>query len=811
VAVRDAEWAQLSVGPGECPGASRCPHGPTCFAEGARATAADADVVVVNTHLYGLHLATGGALLPDHDVVVFDEAHALADVAADTLGLAMGPGRVVNLARAVRGLFRDHPAATQLDGAAARLDAVLGGMVGERVDLGTGELAAVLLGCARRPLPPSAPAGSSRRPATARPGGSGSCSWPPASWATCACSASPAPARSPGSSGPAPRLCCGWRRSTWGTSSRRGCSPTSPPSSRAPPSPWVAASSRPPPASASTAPAPPAPDADGSDPGPAWRGIDVGSPFDYGRNALLYCAAHLPDPRAPGYEAAMLAELTGLVTAAGGRTLALFTSKRAMTAAALHLAASLDVPVLVQDELPRPVLQRRFLDEEPSVLVATMGFWQGFDAPGPTCSLVTIDRLPFARPDDPLADARREAATRARRNAFAAVDLPDAATLLAQGAGRLIRTATDEGVVAVLDRRLASASYRWMLVRSLPPMRRTKDPEEARRVLSAIAAARAGTADRGCRTPGRRDHASGGDRHEQPALVAPAVAQHLGRPGVDAPGGPEGGVGVEHVVGAAPTGGGRRGARRRREGGPKQPQSLRPTGRVPLAGGERGAGEGGEGELGVDLGHRVARRHRSSTSAILATRFQAWTERPRPDAARERTTASAWSPAPSTARTGAGNTDDRRGPRRRRASTSHARGPVAGARSGCRSPPAWRRAPARRRTWGRPPAPSAAPRSSATAHPARQPSTPTSSPATVPSSSLPPVGPGRGAASEELGGERRDLGALAVRQPHVPEQVLAREGVDEHGDGVRVLAQVRGVDLARVTGEDDLGALADPR
>jgi ATP-dependent DNA helicase DinG len=222
--------------------------------------------------------------------------------------------------------------------------------------------------------------------------------------------------------------------------------------------------------------------------------VDVGSPFDYGSQALLYCAAHLPDPRAAGYEDAMLAELTALATAAGGRTLALFTSTRAMTAAALHLAAHLDVPVLVQDSLPRPLLQRRFLDEETSVLVATMGFWQGFDAPGPTCSLVTIDRLPFARPDDPLADARREAATRARRNAFAAVDLPDAATLLAQGAGRLIRSAGDEGVVAVLDRRLATASYRWTLVRSLPPMRRTKDPEEARRVLAAIAAARAASA-----------------------------------------------------------------------------------------------------------------------------------------------------------------------------------------------------------------------------------------------------------------------------------------------------------------------------
>ncbi|MGC1513670.1 MAG: helicase C-terminal domain-containing protein, partial [Acidimicrobiales bacterium] len=127
-----------------------------------------------------------------------------------------------------------------------------------------------------------------------------------------------------------------------------------------------------------------------------------------------------------------------------------------------------------------------FLEDETSVLLATMGFWQGFDAPGRTCSLVVIDRLPFSRPDDPLVEARRQAATRARRNAFAEVDLPRAAVLLAQGVGRLIRSGDDRGVVAVLDGRLATASYRWDLVRSLPPMRRTKDRDEAMGYLTAL-------------------------------------------------------------------------------------------------------------------------------------------------------------------------------------------------------------------------------------------------------------------------------------------------------------------------------------
>lgn len=183
----------------------------------------------------------------------------------------------------------------------------------------------------------------------------------------------------------------------------------------------------------------------------------------------------------------MLDELEGLVDAAGGRTLALFTSRRAMEAAAERLEA-LPYQVLVQDALPRGLLHQSFLADVSSVLLATMSFWQGFDAPGATCSLVIVDRLPFARPDDPLAAARRQAATRARRNAFATVDLPRAAMLLAQGAGRLIRSAEDRGVVAVLDRRLATASYRWDLVRSLPPMRRTRDPAEARRALAELAA-----------------------------------------------------------------------------------------------------------------------------------------------------------------------------------------------------------------------------------------------------------------------------------------------------------------------------------
>ena len=191
-------------------------------------------------------------------------------------------------------------------------------------------------------------------------------------------------------------------------------------------------------------------------------------------HALLYCAAHLPDPRNPGYVEALTDELGDLIEAAGGRTLALFTSFRVLdeAAAALQLRFGEDLPILTQRDLPKARLLEQFTADEATSLFATMGFWQGVDVPGRSLSLVAIDRIPFPRPDEPLLEARRE---RAGSQAFGLIDLPRAATLLAQGAGRLIRTATDHGVVAVLDPRLAKAGYRWDLVNALPPMRRTKD------------------------------------------------------------------------------------------------------------------------------------------------------------------------------------------------------------------------------------------------------------------------------------------------------------------------------------------------
>ena len=168
------------------------------------------------------------------------------------------------------------------------------------------------------------------------------------------------------------------------------------------------------------------------------------------------------------------------MAAAGGRTLALFTSRRATEEAAAALAPDLPYTLLRQGDLPKGRLLEEFAEDETSCLFATLGFWQGVDIPGRALSLVTLDRLPFPRPDDPLLLARR---ARAGAGAFNLVDLPRAATLLAQGSGRLIRTAEDRGVVAVLDSRLATASYRNVLLAALPPMRRTVERADVEEFL----------------------------------------------------------------------------------------------------------------------------------------------------------------------------------------------------------------------------------------------------------------------------------------------------------------------------------------
>lgn len=206
-----------------------------------------------------------------------------------------------------------------------------------------------------------------------------------------------------------------------------------------------------------------------------WSAIDVGTPFDYAKQGILYIAKGLPAPGREAATEAQLDEIAELISASGGRTLGLFSSRRAAHAVTAAMRDRLDLPILCQGDDQLPALVQQFGADPRTCLFGTLSLWQGVDVPGQTCQLVLIDRIPFPRPDDPIRSARSEAIAAAGGNGFMQVSATHAALLLAQGAGRLIRTAQDRGVVAVLDPRLATARYATFLTRSMPGLWQTTD------------------------------------------------------------------------------------------------------------------------------------------------------------------------------------------------------------------------------------------------------------------------------------------------------------------------------------------------
>ena len=225
------------------------------------------------------------------------------------------------------------------------------------------------------------------------------------------------------------------------------------------------------------------------DDGPKWTGLDVGSPFDHKRNGILYLAKHLPPPGRDGLAESTLDELAELVEAAGGRTLGLFSSMRAAKQAAEELRDRIEHPILCQGEDSTGLLVRKFAEDPRTCLFGTLSLWQGVDVPGPSLQLVVVDRIPFPRPDDPVSSARQRAVEARGGNGFLTVAATHAALLLAQGTGRLHRSMTDRGVVAILDSRLATARYGGFLRASLPPFWPTMDPQVARDALRRLDAA----------------------------------------------------------------------------------------------------------------------------------------------------------------------------------------------------------------------------------------------------------------------------------------------------------------------------------
>jgi ATP-dependent DNA helicase DinG len=455
----------VSVTPQECLQRSKCPQGQNCFAELAKDRANESSILIVNAHLYASHLASGAMLLPQHEYVVFDEAHEILDIFATLLGTSLNAARLRALATVSRALLSndDRTTADELLSSADRFAPMLlaqyerGELKGLdeacRAELArTNELVTKIVE-RLRDLPTSSPDAEFRKVRALGP----------------AIHLANDLARVNNVKDSellylsrrdreidieislvdvGPRL----RDELWGNVTAVLTSATIP------------------------------------DTLAKNLGLDdavsehFDSPFDYREHGLLYVPENFPARNDPTAEAAIIDELVALIEAAGGRTLALFTNRSVMQRVADAVAPRLSTEVLVQGSLSRQKLIEEFRHSHEASLFAVTSFWQGIDVPGHSLSLVTIDRLPFSVPNDPLAEARRERSDRP----FYEVDLPRATMLLAQGVGRLIRTKDDRGVVAVLDTRLATSSYRTTMFKKLPPMRRTRNRDEVHAFLREL-------------------------------------------------------------------------------------------------------------------------------------------------------------------------------------------------------------------------------------------------------------------------------------------------------------------------------------
>ena len=455
----------LSVTPQECLQRAKCPQGQNCFAELAKDRANESSILIVNAHLYASHIASGSMLLPPHDYVIFDEAHEVLDIFATLLGTSLNAARLRALATIARALLAesDRKRADELLSSADRWAALLLAQY-ERGELkGLDEACRSELSRANefvtslverlRDLPTASADAEFRKVRALGP----------------AIHLANDLARASNVKDSellylsrrdreidveislvdvGPRL----RDELWGNVTAVLTSATIP------------------------------------DTLARNLGLDgvtsehFESPFDYREHGLLYVPDNFPERNDTKAEAAIIEELVTLIEAAGGRTLALFTNRSVMQRVADAVAPRLSTEVLVQGSLSRQKLIDEFRHNDEASLFAVTSFWQGIDVPGHSLSLVTIDRLPFSVPNDPLAEARRERSERP----FYEVDLPRATMLLAQGVGRLIRSRDDRGVVAVLDTRLATASYRSTMFKKLPPMRRTRNRAEVQAFLREL-------------------------------------------------------------------------------------------------------------------------------------------------------------------------------------------------------------------------------------------------------------------------------------------------------------------------------------
>ena len=493
----EREWRQVSVGHRDCLGAQRCPFGQECFAELAREKAHRSHLIITNHSLLAIDAIEGVPMIPEYDAVVIDEAHELVarvtQAATDEL-TAPDVERAARRARKhVSAEGASNPADDLADAGEALRDAITTASPGrfEVLPEQLGDALQLVRDAARAcvsAFPKEKPGEGDGDPGRQQAKGSVQDVFAVAE-RMAADLESDVLWLSEGGERSAPRLCVAPLQ-VWGqmrdklltdktvvmtsaTLMLGGDFSSVATSVGLKPSERVVDGGS-------------VPEGDGVLP---WRGVDVGSPFDYGRQGILYVARHLPPPGRDGLVKAQLDEIAELVDAADGRTLGLFSSRRAAEAAAEAVRERLPhLTTLAQGDAQLPELAKQFVEDHHTVLFGTLSLWQGLDVPGDTCQLVLIDRIPFPRPDDPLMSARQKAADKAGGNGFMQVAATHAALLMAQGAGRLIRTTTDRGVVAVLDPRLATARYGSFLRASLPPMWTTTDPAVVRQALTRLAA-----------------------------------------------------------------------------------------------------------------------------------------------------------------------------------------------------------------------------------------------------------------------------------------------------------------------------------
>jgi ATP-dependent DNA helicase DinG len=488
----DREWRQVSVSHRECLGAAKCPFGAECFAELAREKAQRSHLIITNHSLLAIDAIEGVPMIPDYDAVVIDEAHELTSRITQAATDELLPADVDRAAkRSQRHVEGDQ--ANDLADAGDALRVAMSEMSPGRIDQPPDALrdALVLVRDAARACVSAYPKSDSSAEADAgltQAKGSVQELFATADRMAAFSEADVLWLAEGGERIP-PRLCVAPLQ-VWGPMRDKLLSEkvvvfTSATLRLGGDFSTVATSFglRPKELVLDGEPG------QRTDDVLPWRGIDVGSPFDYGKQAILYVAKHLPPPGRDGLGKAQLDEIVELVDAAGGRTLGLFSSRRAAETAAEEVRERLPhLTTLAQGDAQLPELAKQFVEDPHTCLFGTLSLWQGLDVPGDTCQLVLIDRIPFPRPDDPLMSARQRAADKAGGNGFMQVAATHAALLLAQGSGRLIRTTTDKGVVAVLDPRLATARYGRFLSASLPPMWTTTDPDVVRKALTRLAA-----------------------------------------------------------------------------------------------------------------------------------------------------------------------------------------------------------------------------------------------------------------------------------------------------------------------------------